>query len=149
MKSGRDVWDAGREVSRLARLLAFAQGFYYGLTGLWAIVHRDSFEAVTGPKVDYWLVVTVSLQICAVAAALLVAAVGNQISTGIRVLGLASAFGFVVVDTVYPLLGRISLIYMGDAVPQAVFVVIWLFVFKRREAHGANRRQESHCPRGA
>ena len=28
-------------------------------TGVWPIVHRRSFEAVTGPKSDYWLVRTV------------------------------------------------------------------------------------------
>lgn len=37
------------------------QGAYYLVTGLWPIVHFASFEALTGPKRDRWLVRTVGL----------------------------------------------------------------------------------------
>ena len=42
------------------RLLAFQSG-YYGVTGIWPILHLPSFEAITGPKIDDWLVHMVGL----------------------------------------------------------------------------------------
>lgn len=39
------------------------QGWFYLLTGLWPIFHMRSFETVTGPKTDKWLVRTVALMI--------------------------------------------------------------------------------------
>lgn len=35
------------------------QGIYYVASGLWPLLHMRSFEAVTGPKRDKWLVNTV------------------------------------------------------------------------------------------
>jgi hypothetical protein len=37
------------------RILAL-QALYYLATGLWPLVHLPSFEVVTGPKTDDWLV---------------------------------------------------------------------------------------------
>jgi hypothetical protein len=42
------------------RILAL-QALYYLATGLWPLVHLSSFEAVTGPKTDDWLVHMVGL----------------------------------------------------------------------------------------
>lgn len=39
------------------------QGWFYVLTGVWPLIHMKSFEAVTGPKTDKWLVKTVALMI--------------------------------------------------------------------------------------
>lgn len=80
------------------RFVAAGQGVYYLLTGLWAILHRPSFEIFTGPKTDYWLVVTVSLQICVVGVTLLAAGVKNGVSLPVRLLALCSAAGFFFVD---------------------------------------------------
>ena len=33
-----------------------AQGALYVVTGVWPLLHMASFEAVTGPKTDDWLV---------------------------------------------------------------------------------------------
>jgi len=41
------------------RALAIGQGLCYPLTGLWPLVSLRSFEKVTGPKADDWLVKTV------------------------------------------------------------------------------------------
>ncbi|MGQ0534782.1 MAG: hypothetical protein ACT4PT_01775 [Methanobacteriota archaeon] len=38
------------------RLVASVQTAYYLAMGGWPLVHRASFEAVTGPKTDDWLV---------------------------------------------------------------------------------------------
>ena len=41
--------------------LAIAQGAYFLGTGVWPLVLMPSFESVTGPKVDKWLVRTVGV----------------------------------------------------------------------------------------
>ena len=44
-----------------ARSLALAQGLCFTATGLWPLMHMPSFEAVTDPKEDKWLVRTVGV----------------------------------------------------------------------------------------
>ena len=48
-----------------------AQGVYYILTGLWPLVSMQSFELVTGPKTDDWLVQTVGLLLAVIGMTLL------------------------------------------------------------------------------
>ena len=71
-------------------LAPLVQGSYYLLTGLWPVVHLRSFEAVTGPKVDKWLVKTFGALTGAVGAALLFGS-ARKGSPALRVLGLTSA----------------------------------------------------------
>lgn len=54
------------------RILLFrAWGTYYVVTGLWPLIHLTSFEAVTGPKTDDWLVHMVGLLAASIGLALL------------------------------------------------------------------------------
>src|SRR4051794_41603604 len=46
----------------------FAQGAYYAGTGVAPFVSRRAFEAVTGPKKEWWLVETVGVLVTAVGA---------------------------------------------------------------------------------
>lgn len=48
-------------IPRFSGLLHNAHGAYYLFAGAWPLVHMDSFEAVTGPKPDEFLVRTVGL----------------------------------------------------------------------------------------
>lgn len=41
------------------RLAPASHGPIYVVSGVWLIVHSHSFERVTGPKADRWLVKTV------------------------------------------------------------------------------------------
>jgi hypothetical protein len=50
----------------MAATPATTQAAYYLMTGLWPLFHRRSFEAVTGPKTDYWLVRTVGVLVAAI-----------------------------------------------------------------------------------
>jgi hypothetical protein len=102
---------------------ARAQGAFYMATGLWPIVHYRSFEAVTGPKADAWLVKTIGGLIAAVGAALLVGA-GDR-SRALRVLGLGSALALGASDVWYSLRGRISKVYLVDAVAEAGLIGLW------------------------
>jgi hypothetical protein len=54
-----------------SRSMIAAQGLYYILTGLWPVVSMQSFELVTGPKTDDWLVQTVGLLLAVIGMTLL------------------------------------------------------------------------------
>ncbi|HKY33204.1 MAG TPA: hypothetical protein VJV23_11755 [Candidatus Polarisedimenticolia bacterium] len=98
------------------RLLLALQGIYYLLTGIWPLVDIASFQAVTGPKQDLWLVRTVGVLVAVIGGSLLAAARGCQ-EPGAAVLLLAagSALGLAAIDVRYALTGVISPVYLADA----------------------------------
>jgi hypothetical protein len=97
------------------RVLAFQSG-YYGLTGIWPILHMPSFEAVTGPKIDDWLVHMVGLLAAVIGVVLGSATVRNRVrSPDVVLLAVTSAAAFAAIDLWYGLSGRISPIYLADA----------------------------------
>jgi hypothetical protein len=54
------------------RTILTLQAIYYLFTGIWPLVHLASFEAVTGPKTDDWLVQTVGVLAAVIGAALFI-----------------------------------------------------------------------------
>jgi hypothetical protein len=112
------------EPARGASPAAVVQGLYYLLTGLWPLVSMRTFEAVTGPKMDRWLVKTVGVLVAVIGNALLVDA--RRPSAGSTALGVGSAVGLGGVDVVYAVRGRISRVYLLDALLEAVLVGLWL-----------------------
>ena len=107
-----------------ARAIASFQSAYYVSTGLWAIVHRGSFERVTGPKQDYWLVRTVGGLAVAIGVTLGASAAAERRSRDAAVLGITSglAFGFADLQAAT----AASRIYLGDAALHALLVSAWL-----------------------
>lgn len=101
-----------------------AQGTYYFVTGLWPLIHFVSFEAVTGPKVDDWLVRMVGLLAAVIGATLSVAAQRRTSSIEIVTLAIGSALAFTAIDVWYALRGRISAIYLADAVVELALVAL-------------------------
>lgn len=101
------------------RKLLFVQGLFYLFTGLWPLIHIQSFVAFTGHKTDVWLVKMVSL--LTVSIALTLFAQTRQKSAN-PLLGICSALSFLIIDVTYSLNGTISRIYLGDAVVEALFV---------------------------
>ena len=99
-----------------------AQGTYFGATGIWPILHMRSFEAVTGPKADRWLVKTVGLCVLCIGGALLSAASRDRVTPEIRGLAVASAAALGAIDVYYSARRRISPIYLVDAVAEAVLI---------------------------
>src|SRR5690242_2536630 len=71
--------------------VSLAQAFYYVLTGLWGIVSIDTFQKVTGPKVDIWLVKTVSLLVVSVGGVLGMAGYRRNAEPEVPALGISSA----------------------------------------------------------
>ena len=56
------------------RTALLAQGAYYVATGVAPFLSRRAFEAITGPKKEWWLVETVGVLVTAVGGGMLVAA---------------------------------------------------------------------------
>lgn len=100
------------------------QGWYYILTGAWPLLSRRSFEAVTGRKYDWWLVQMVGLLALTNGVVLATGASTERISTETLRLSLLSACSFAAIDVLYALKGRISKIYLADAVVEAVLIAL-------------------------
>lgn len=109
--------------------VARLQGGYYLVTGLWPIVHLRSFEAVTGPKPEGWLVKMVGALAASVGLTLLGGrAIGPTLRTAqsIRRLGLLSALSFAGVDLWYGgVRRRIAPVYALEALPELAFAAYW------------------------
>jgi len=98
------------------RVLGF-QAAYYILTGLWPLVHFSSFELVTGPKTDDWLVRMVGLLVVLIGVTLAVAVRRAAVHTlEITVLAGGATLAFSFIDIWYAMSGGISRIYLADAV---------------------------------
>jgi hypothetical protein len=104
---------------RLRRWLLGFQAGYYAVTGIWPLIHLPSFEAVTGPKTDDWLVHMVGLLAAAIGVPLGMAAMRDRCRVPeVVVLAVTSALAFAAIDLWYGITGRISRIYLADAVVQ-------------------------------
>ncbi|HEX3289947.1 MAG TPA: hypothetical protein VHR46_01040 [Gaiella sp.] len=111
-----------------------AQGAYYVLSGLWAVVDRRGFEGITGRKADYWLVRTVGLLAATIGSSLLAGTRAGRPSTETTVLGVAAGVSFTAVDLVYVARRRISPVYLGDAAVHGLFAGFALLGELRRES---------------
>ena len=102
------------------RTVLLAQGGYYAATGVAPFLSRRAFEAVTGPKRDWWLVQTVGAVVAPVGAGLMAAGASGR--TTPEVIGIAAgcAAGLAAIDVRHAVAGRISRMYLIDAACQAV-----------------------------
>jgi hypothetical protein len=102
------------------------QAAYYVLSGLWPLVSRRSFEAVTGPKADWWLVQMVALLAATIGTTIGLGVREERPSPAIRTLAVLSALSFTGIDVVHSLRGRISKVYLGDAVVELALLALLL-----------------------
>jgi hypothetical protein len=105
---------ASQGASQGLKRLAYGQGIYFLIMGLWPILDIQSFLWITGPKSDLWLVRTLGLLIAAVGFALVRA----------------------VSDLFYVALGSISRIYLWDAGIQIGLVLMWRWLWPVAEERG-------------
>lgn len=110
----------------IVRLLLRGQATYYILTGVWPLLHMGSFEAITGPKVDDWLVKMVGLLAATIGITLAMAVRAGRWSAEVRALAILSALSFAAIDVRYTLSGRISPIYLADAAVELLLVAFLL-----------------------
>jgi hypothetical protein len=111
--------------------LALVQGIFYLLTGIWPILDIVSFQVVTGPKTDLWLVRTVGVLVTVVGAVLVSAGRSRRLTPEIVLLAVGSALGLAGIDLIYALSGQISAVYLADAVAEIGLAVVWLIARRR------------------
>src|SRR4026209_2272383 len=104
---------------------ALAQGLYFVVSGAWALVHIESFQRVTGPKTDLWLVKTVGLLLVAIGAGLLLAVARRQFDPALVLIAMASATALLSIELVYVAKGVIARIYLLDALIEAGLLIVW------------------------
>jgi hypothetical protein len=100
------------------RPVLVTQGAYYAATGLLPFVSRRAFEAVTGPKREWWLVQTVGLLVTVVGGALISGAATRRTSPELVAVAAGSAASLAAIDVVYVARGRIAPSYLADAAVQ-------------------------------
>jgi len=112
---------------RSERPIMLVQGLYYLATGIWPVINIASFEAVTGPKYDTWLVRTVGLVLTVVGLTLLIAARKMRAGMSTAVLAIGTALVLAVVDVVFVAGGQIRPVYLLDAVAEIGLVAWWIW----------------------
>lgn len=88
--------------------------------GLWPLLSMRTFEAVTGPKVDRWLVRTVAGLLLANGVAQL------RHPEAARTIGIGTAATLAAIDLTYAPRGRISKMYLLDAAIEAGIIAAWV-----------------------
>jgi hypothetical protein len=121
------VEDATRRVRSMAR----AHGLFNVTSGLWPLLHMRSFEAVSGPKVDRWLVKTVAGLMVVNGLVQLTGAQSSPKAS--RDLGVGTALCLAAVDLRYASTGRISKVYLIDAAIELAWVAVWAATARPQE----------------
>jgi hypothetical protein len=121
----------GQPVTTPYRQVAAVQGVYFLLTGLWPLVGIDSFQAVTGRKMDLWLVYTVGTLVSVIGLTLLVAANARRITPELGVLAIGSAVGLAAIDVIFVARGVLSGVYLVDAVAELALIGWWILAHVR------------------
>jgi len=111
-----------------------AQAAYYLPTAIAPFVSRRGFESVTGPKRDWWLVLTVGVLVGIDGAVLAGAAARGAVTSEVKLLGAGSAAGLAAVDITYAARGEIARTYWLDGAIQLAILAAWF---------------SSHLPRSA
>jgi hypothetical protein len=117
-----------------ALTLARVHGVANLIGGLWPLLHLDSFEAVFGPKMDRWLVKTVSGLLVVNGLTLIGTASSPESIAQARRLGVGTAAVLATIDLIYVPIGRISKMYLADAAVEIGWIVAWCLPRTRADA---------------
>jgi hypothetical protein len=111
--------------------LAMAQGVFYFSTGAWPLFSIASFQAVTGPKTDIWLVKTIGLLLVVIGIALFTAGIRWRVTLEIFLLGIGTAASLAIIEVVYVFKGRISPVYLVDFFLELILIGWWISLYVR------------------
>ena len=136
---------------RRSRQIAGFHAAYLVGTGLWPLLHRRSFEAVSGRKTDFWLVRTVGGLAVACGAALGLSVVRGRQTPEVRVLAATQALVFLTADLFAA--KNQSSVYLGDVAVQAASLPSWFIPWtndsQARAPHGHFGVGVLYCVRGS
>jgi hypothetical protein len=108
-----------------------AHALYFIPSSLWALVHIPSFEKVTGPKTDRWLVKTVAALLTVTGAVVGQAGRRQRVTPEIAGLAIGSSAALTTIDVVYVSKQRISPVYLLDALGNLILIAGWIAALKR------------------
>ncbi|MBI5545712.1 MAG: hypothetical protein HY901_17630 [Deltaproteobacteria bacterium] len=112
--------------------VSLGQGLFYLACGLWPLFDLRSFEQVTGPKPEGWLVKTVGSLVGVIGATLSLAALRRAVGPEMGLLGVGSAGALAMVDLWYAgWRKRIHPLYLLDAVAELALIGAWGLAFGR------------------
>ncbi|HVM24618.1 MAG TPA: hypothetical protein VM253_04405 [Candidatus Limnocylindrales bacterium] len=115
----------------MRRALGLGHATYYVVSGIWPLVAYRSFEAITGPKREPWLVKMVGLLTVVIGATIATDPGGRTRQT--RRLAIGAAASYAAVDMWYAgVRRRISAVYLLDAVAELGLIAGWLATGRRR-----------------
>ena len=123
------LYDAIRHVWML-------QAAYNTITGIWPLIGMRSFQWITGPKTDLWLVRCVGGLVTAIGIVLGMAGRRGRVTPEITALAVGSSASLAAIDVIYSSRGRISRIYSSqgrisriyllDAIINVLFIGAWI-----------------------
>jgi hypothetical protein len=116
---------------KLFKSILWIQSIYILFTAVWPIVDIESFMAVTGRKIDQWLVKTVGALLIPVALTIATHLFIRADHRPVVVLAAGTAIAFACIDFYYTVTNVISDIYLADGVIQVIFLSAWTFVILR------------------
>jgi hypothetical protein len=117
------VRDASPVVIPFLRRVLLLQGGFYVATGVWPLLHMPSFEWITGPKVDDWLVYTVGLLLTVIGIALAVSGWRRRAGPALWIVAIGTPLAIAGIELVHVAIGRISRVYLLDAVIELAFAL--------------------------
>jgi hypothetical protein len=109
------------------KLVLIIQSVYFFVTGIWPILHINSFLKITGKKTDIWLVKTVAALICSIALSFF-SGIIIGITLPVIILALTSSVALFIVDVYYVLNKTISKVYLLDAILELIFIIYWMYI---------------------
>lgn len=111
------------------KTLLLIHSLFYIANGLWPIIHYRSFEKVTGPKTDKWLVISVGWMITASGLTLLTAFFRNAELSEVFVLAVTNTLFLAMIDIYYVVKKIIARIYLLDAGAEILLLLSWILIF--------------------
>jgi hypothetical protein len=129
--------------SSTTHVLALVHASYFLLGGLWAVMGKRTFESVTGPKVDYWLVRTVGGLLTVAGAVIACASLRDRVTPEIRWLAIGMSGVLGTASLVYTAKGRIRPVYLLDSVANLLLIAGWLSASVRARDPRIVEAQES------
>ena len=106
-----------------ARPALLAQSAYYLATGLLPFFSRRAFEAMTGPKREWWLVQTTGGLVTVIGGAVASATLRRRVTPEVLAVATGSAAVLGTIDVVYVARRRIAPTYLLDAAVQAALLI--------------------------
>ena len=110
---------------KLSRRVASVQGIYFMISGIWPFLSISSFQAVTGPKTDLWLVKTVGVLLLVIGFVLWLSDFKNRISPETAILGIGSAVVLICIELIYVVADVISPVYLLDTIIETGLAAAW------------------------